>query len=139
MQTTTAHLDAALRAADGTWTIGPEGTAAIVTDPVLADMIAAGLIATHFTTPEQQIAGRTDTYRLTEAGRAWLAANLPQGSVVATDTIATFRIMDGIGFVWRGTDGKRYQDKHIDALLAAGATVLRVGPSTAPLPAGGAA
>ncbi|GAA2911300.1 hypothetical protein Acy02nite_89960 [Actinoplanes cyaneus] len=129
MQTTTAHLDAALRAAGGTWTIGPEGTAAIATDPVLADMIAAGLIATHFTTPEQQIAGRTDTYQLTEAGRAWLAATLPQGSVVATDTIATFRIMDGIGFVWRGTDGKRYQDKHIDALLADGATVLRTGKS----------
>ncbi|SDT74553.1 hypothetical protein [Actinoplanes derwentensis] len=79
--------------------------------------------------------------RLTDAGEAALsplsaatlapvpppAAGLLTGSVVATDSFAVFRVMDGIGFCWYGTNNnRRYQDADIDELLAAGtATVLR--------------
>ncbi len=43
------------------------------TDPVLAEMALFGLIHPHYISPEQQIDGRDDYYRLTDAGREWLA------------------------------------------------------------------
>jgi hypothetical protein len=55
------------------------------------------------------------------------AADLPEGSVVADDGIALFRLISGAGFVWRGTDGKRYRDEDVDELLVTGAFVLREG------------
>ncbi len=55
------------------------------------------------------------------------AADLPVGSVVANDSLAAIRKLDGIGAVWRATNGSHLHDSHIDALLAEGATVLREG------------
>ena len=55
------------------------------------------------------------------------AADLPEGSVVANDVIAVFRALDGIGAVWRATNGARLRDDQVDDLLATGASVLREG------------
>lgn len=74
MQLTSAgHLAAARRAAGREWTFGPEGPLELGTHPFLGDMVMAGLIKPHYVTPEQQIAGQDDYYRLTEAGEWWLA------------------------------------------------------------------
>ncbi|MFG2046082.1 hypothetical protein ACGFIW_01460 [Micromonospora sp. NPDC048935] len=54
-------------------------------------------------------------------------ADLPEGSIVANNTIALFRVLSGIGVVWRGTDGRRYDDASVDELLSGGAVVLRDG------------
>ena len=71
---TPERLAAARRASGRDWTFGPEGAVAITTDPVLAEMVTAGLIKPHFVGPQQQIAGQDDYYRLTDAGQAWLDA-----------------------------------------------------------------
>jgi hypothetical protein len=56
------------------------------------------------------------------------AADLPQGSVVANSHIAIVRVIPGIGFVWHGTDKRRYTDEDVDGLLFAdGFVVLREG------------
>jgi hypothetical protein len=55
------------------------------------------------------------------------AADLPAGSVVATDDVAYLRALDGIGVVWRSTWGFRLDDDHIQRLLDNGAVVLREG------------
>jgi hypothetical protein len=56
------------------------------------------------------------------------ADDLPAGSVVADAEIAVFRLLDGPGFVWRGTGRPaRLNDARVNALLAAGAHILRTG------------
>ncbi len=56
------------------------------------------------------------------------AADLPEGSVVANSRIAIMRVTSGIGFVWHGTNKKRYTDDDVDGLLFAdGFVVLRNG------------
>lgn len=55
------------------------------------------------------------------------AADLPVGSIVATDTLVGLKAEPSGPFVsgWRMTNGGRYHDKHIDELLADGAAILR--------------
>lgn len=72
LEPTPERIAAAKRASGRDWTFGPEGTVAIITNPVLADMVDAGLIQPRFVSPQAQIGGQDDYYRLTEAGRAWL-------------------------------------------------------------------
>jgi hypothetical protein len=76
---TPERLDAARRASGRSWTFGPEGAVAILSSPVLADMVGAGLIGPHYVSPQRQIAGQDDYYRLTEAGEKWLAENEGKG------------------------------------------------------------
>jgi DNA-binding PadR family transcriptional regulator len=75
LEATSERIAAAQRARGRDWTFGPEGTVAIATDPVLGEMVGAGLIAPHFVSPDQQINGQDDYYRLTEGGEKWLAEN----------------------------------------------------------------
>jgi hypothetical protein len=70
---TPEHLDAARRASGRDWTFGPEGAIEIDHNGALRVMVGAGLIQPHYVTPQQQIAGQRDYYRLTEAGERWLA------------------------------------------------------------------
>ena len=72
---TPRRVAAARRASGRDWTFGPEGTIEVSTHPILEEMVGAGLIKPHYVTPEQQIAGQDDCYRLTEAGERWLAEN----------------------------------------------------------------
>lgn len=55
------------------------------------------------------------------------ATDLPAGSVIANGEIAAMRALDGIGAVWRATNGSRLRDDQIDKLLGEGARVLRSG------------
>lgn len=56
------------------------------------------------------------------------AADLPEGSVVATSKYALFRVMDGIGAVWHSTkNGQRWTDDDVDQMLQHDAVVLRHG------------
>jgi hypothetical protein len=71
---TDARIAVARRAIGRDWTFGPEGTELITADPILGEMVGAGLIAPQFVSPTQQINGQDDYYRLTDAGREWLAA-----------------------------------------------------------------
>ncbi len=66
-------LDAARRCTGRGWTFGPEGVTALVTNPHLAALHAAGYVRPHFVTAAQQAAGRDDYYRLTDEGEAWYA------------------------------------------------------------------
>ena len=60
------------------------------------------------------------------------AADLPEGSVVATSEYALFRVMDGIGAVWHSTkNGRRHTDEDVDQMLEYDARVLRHGRATA--------
>jgi hypothetical protein len=72
---TPERLDVARRAALRTWTFGPEGPIEIDHNGALRVMVGAGLIKPHFVSPQQQLAGREDYFRLTEAGERWLAEN----------------------------------------------------------------
>ena len=72
---TPERLDAARRAARKTWTFGAEGAIEVDHNGALRVMVGAGLVAPHFVSPQQQLAGRSDYYRLTEAGERWLAEN----------------------------------------------------------------
>jgi hypothetical protein len=60
----------ARRAAGRDWTVGPEGAAAMSTDPHLAQLVTAGLVRMVFT-PAHRLAD--DYWTLTDAGRTWLA------------------------------------------------------------------
>jgi hypothetical protein len=73
-ETTTEHIAAARRAAGREWTFGPEGAVEIERNPILGEMVGAGLIKPHYVSPHRQLAGQDDYYRLTEAGEEWLAA-----------------------------------------------------------------
>ena len=73
LEPTPERIAAARRASGRDWTFGPEGTVLVAADPVLGEMVAVGLIAPQFVSPQQQLAGRSDYYRLTEAGEQWLA------------------------------------------------------------------
>lgn len=65
---------AAARKANGRgWTFGPEGAVLVSLDPVLGEMVAAGLIGLKFVTPQAQLDGQDDHYRLTASGEEWLA------------------------------------------------------------------
>ena len=56
------------------------------------------------------------------------AADLPEGSVVATTKFALFRVVDGVGSVWHSTkSGRRHNDEGVDQMLQHDAEVLRVG------------
>lgn len=74
LEPTTDRITAAKRASGREWTFGPEGAVEVDTDPALADMVTSGLITPHFVSPQAQIGGQDDYYRLTEVGREWLAA-----------------------------------------------------------------
>ncbi len=73
LEPTPERVAAAKRCLDRGWTFGPEGTALVATDPVLGEMVGAGLIRPRFVGANQQINGQDDYYRLTEAGEQWLA------------------------------------------------------------------
>ena len=75
LEATPERIAAARRARGRDWTFGPEGTVLVTSDPVLGEMVAAGLIKPYFVSPEQQIGGQDDYYRLTDAGEQWLAEN----------------------------------------------------------------
>ncbi|GIM88781.1 hypothetical protein [Paractinoplanes toevensis] len=75
LEPTPERIAYARKAQSRTWTFGPEGAGEILADDVLGGMVVNGLIAPHFVTPTQQIAGQDDYYRLTEAGEKWLAEN----------------------------------------------------------------
>lgn len=56
------------------------------------------------------------------------AADLPVGSIVATDTLVGLKAEPSGPLVsagWRMTNGGYYHDKHIDEMLAGGAAILR--------------
>lgn len=89
LPSTPPRVEAARRAQSGTWTFGPEGTVELRTNVVLAEMVAAGLIAAFFVSAEQQIAGRDDYYRLTDAGDRWLAAAAPQALATPGPVLTT--------------------------------------------------
>ncbi|MEU4558421.1 hypothetical protein AB0F72_08525 [Actinoplanes sp. NPDC023936] len=72
---TPERLDVAHRASGRNWTFGPIGPVEIDHNGALRVMVGAGLIKPHYVTPEQQLAGQNDYYRLTEAGERWLAEN----------------------------------------------------------------
>lgn len=73
LEPTPERIAAAKAASGRDWTFGPEGTAEIDRNPILAEMVAAGLISPRFVSPTAQISGADDHYRLTPAGEAWLA------------------------------------------------------------------
>jgi hypothetical protein len=73
---TPERIEAAQRASGRNWTFGPEGAVLVATNPVLGEMVVAGLIRPHYVTPQKQINGQDDYYRLTEAGKRWLAQHL---------------------------------------------------------------
>lgn len=75
LEATPERIAVAKRAQTREWAFGPEGAGEIMRDAALGDMVAAGLIAPHFVSATQQINGRSDHYRLTEAGEQWLAEN----------------------------------------------------------------
>lgn len=55
------------------------------------------------------------------------AADLPDGSIVATRTTVYIKTHPTKWAQWRGTNGEHAPDPFIDSDLADGATVLRVG------------
>lgn len=55
------------------------------------------------------------------------AADLPEGSIVASQRTAWIRVLPGPGTVWHGTDSQRRDDRWIDHALVETATVLRHG------------
>lgn len=55
------------------------------------------------------------------------AADLPEGSVVANGRFAVFRELSGVGMVWYGSNGRRYDDQDMNELLVGAAVVLRHG------------
>jgi hypothetical protein len=65
----------------------------------------------------------------TKSTTEYCAADLPEGSVVATEGKAYVRATDGApeGAPWRGTNGGYFGDWKVDEELANGAQVLRVG------------
>lgn len=71
-------LATARRAAGRDWTVGPEGAAAMTTDPHLSQLVTAGLAVLHYTPAHQM---RDDYWTLTDADQAWLADhdNQPKG------------------------------------------------------------
>ena len=73
LDATPERVACARRAETGAWTFGPEGAVEITTNSVLADMVTNGLVEPRFVSAHQQVAGREDYYRLTEAGEKWLA------------------------------------------------------------------
>jgi hypothetical protein len=81
LEPTEARVQVALRAESRMWTFGPKGPVEIETDPVLAEMVGAGLITPHYVSSRQQAEGRDDLYVLTEAGRLWLAAATADSSL----------------------------------------------------------
>jgi hypothetical protein len=72
LEPTEARVQVALRAESRMWAFGPEGPIEIETDPVLAEMVGAGLITPHYVAASRHV-DRDDYFTLTEAGRAWLA------------------------------------------------------------------
>lgn len=76
LQPTPERIAAARRAAGREWTFGPEGTVELTTNPVLASLHLSGLIAPQFVSSLAQLNGGSDYYRLTDAGRKWLAENM---------------------------------------------------------------
>ena len=74
LEATADRILTAQRAQSGTWTFGPEGTIEMGTNPVLAEMNAAGLIIPRFVSAHQQVSGLSDYYGLTETGERWLVA-----------------------------------------------------------------
>lgn len=75
LEATPERIATAKRARGRDWTFGPEGAVLVTDDPILGEMVSAVLIAARFVSPEQQINGQDDYYRLTEAGEKWLAEN----------------------------------------------------------------
>lgn len=57
----------------------------------------------------------------------WRAADLPEGSVVATEDRAWIKSNPWPLYPWNGSDGSEYDDQMVDEALANGAQVLRVG------------
>ncbi len=55
------------------------------------------------------------------------SADLPKGSIVVNVDVVFIRALDGIGAVWRSTNGSQLHDSDIDKRLVVGAQVLRVG------------
>lgn len=80
LQPTPERIAAARRAANRLWTFGPEGTAEITTNSVLAEMVGAGLIKPHFVSAAAQLRGFDDHYRLTPGGEQWLDWAEQQGT-----------------------------------------------------------
>lgn len=72
LEPTPDRIAVAQRASGRDWTFGPEGTVEIHRNPVLDDMVMAGLIAPVFVSPTAQLNGADDHYRLTTAGEQWL-------------------------------------------------------------------
>lgn len=72
LEPTPERIAAALAACGRDWTMGTEGTIEVTTNPVLGEMVTAGLIAPHFVTPFAQVNGQDDYYRLTYEGHEWL-------------------------------------------------------------------
>lgn len=71
--TPTPELVTTARRANGCdWTVGPEGAAALTTNPHLAQLVTAGLAVLCYTPAHQK---RDDYWTLTDAGRSWLAAH----------------------------------------------------------------
>jgi hypothetical protein len=58
------------------------------------------------------------------------AADLPEGSTVATDRKAFIKNHPTLTAPWRGTDGGYHGDWSVQKALDAGAQVLRVGDGT---------
>lgn len=73
LEPTPERIAAGKRAQSREWTFGPEGAGEILRNPVLGDMVTAGLIEPRFITPTQQLAGRSDYLGLTVRGEEWLA------------------------------------------------------------------
>lgn len=61
------------------------------------------------------------------------AADLPDRSVVATDSTAYIKTHPTATAPWRGTNGGYFADVWVDEALTAGGRVLRVGDRTAPV------
>lgn len=81
LEPTAGRIEIAQRAATREWTVGPEGAIEMTTNPVLSDMVVAGLVA-RFYMVAYRLVRRTrvlglwledDYWTLTDAGREWLA------------------------------------------------------------------